>query len=157
MSNPPPSAPASLPATPRWQRWLWLTGGILSLLLGIVGILVPLLPTTPFILLAAACFSRGSARCERWLLAHPRFGPLIRDWRAYRAMPLRAKQLAWVMMAVGSLVAWLILPRLAWLPGLCCALVAVWIWRLPTRQSDGSLSQASVVSSNSGSVSPPGL
>ena len=84
------------------HRWLWLLAGALSLLLGVIGIVVPLLPTTPFVLLAAACFSRGSARWERWLLAHRQFGPIVRDWREHRAVPLRAKQFATVMMVFGS-------------------------------------------------------
>jgi uncharacterized protein len=85
-----------------WQRVLWLPAGAASLLNGIVGIFLPLLPTTPFVLLAALCFSRGSLRCEAWLLIHPRFGPMVRDWRANRAIPLPAKQLATVMMTIGS-------------------------------------------------------
>ena len=85
------------PRRPTWQRVLWLLAGGISLLLGIAGIFLPLLPTTPFVLLAAACFSRGSTRCEAWLLHHPRFGPAVRDWREHRAVPLRAKQLALVM------------------------------------------------------------
>ncbi|MES2715406.1 MAG: YbaN family protein [Pseudomonadota bacterium] len=126
----PPVTPVS--TRPLWQRVLWGTAGVLALLAGLVGIFLPLLPTTPFVLLAAFCFSRGSARLEAWLLAHPRFGPLIADWRARRAMPLRAKQLAWAMMAVGSAwAAWVLPPRWAWLPALCCTAVAVWMWRLP--------------------------
>jgi uncharacterized protein len=128
--------PAVLPQRPRWQRVLWATGGALALVTGIVGIFIPLLPTTPFVLLAAFCFSRGSARCERWLLEHPRFGPMVRDWRARRAVPLRAKQFATVMMAAGSLWAAFTLPaRLAWLPAAVCLVVAVWLWRLPTRRA----------------------
>jgi len=117
----------------RWQRVLWLLAGGCALLAGIVGIFVPLLPTTPFVLLAAFCFSRGSVRCERWLLEHPRFGPMVRDWRAHRAIPLRAKQLATVMMTVGSAWAWWVMPtRFGWLPALVCAAVAAWLWSLPT-------------------------
>ncbi len=129
-----PAPPDHPPHQPRgWQRALWLAAGGASLLLGFIGIFVPLLPTTPFVLLAAWCFSRGSVRCERWLLEHPRFGPLVRDWREHRAMPLRAKQLAIAMMAFGSAWAWWVLPpRWGWLPALCCAAVATWMWRLPT-------------------------
>jgi len=117
---------------PPWQRALWLLAGVCSLSAGIVGIFVPLLPTTPFVLLAAFCFSRGSARWERWLLQHPRFGPLVRDWRAYRAIPLRAKQLATLMMALGSAWAWWVMPRaFGWLPALLCTAVALWMWQLP--------------------------
>jgi uncharacterized protein len=123
-----------LPRRPHWQRVLWALGGLLALGTGIVGIFLPLLPTTPFVLLAAFCFSRGSSRAERWLLTHPRFGPMVRDWRLYRAIPLRAKQLAWVMMSVGSVSAFFTMPlRWAWLPAVVCAAVGVWMWRLPTR------------------------
>ena len=132
MDRPPADAPVQ---RPRWQQVLWMGAGGLALAAGIVGIFLPLLPTTPLVLLAAFCFSRGSARCERWLLEHRVFGPMVRDWRAHRAIPLRAKQLAFTMMAIGSVWAALVLPpAVAWLPGACCAAVAVWMWRLPTRQ-----------------------
>lgn len=123
---------------PRWQRWLWLVCGGVCLATGFVGIALPLLPTTPFILLAAFCFSRGSERYEHWLLTHPRFGPMVRDWRAHRAVPLRAKQFAIVTMAISSaLVAWLLPRHLGWIPGACCTVVAVWLWRLPTSRKLG--------------------
>jgi len=126
-----------LPPKPRprpfWQRLLWGMAGAVCLIAGIVGIFLPLLPTTPFVLLAAFCFSRSSRRCEQWLLSHRVFGPMVRDWRRSHAIPLRAKQLAWTMMAVGSAwAAWVLPPRWAWLPGACCAAVAYWMWRLPT-------------------------
>lgn len=120
--------------SPRWIRWAWLLAGIFSLTMGVVGIVLPLLPTTPLVLLAAFCFSRGSARCELWLLTHPRFGPMVQDWRTERALPLRAKQLATAMMALSSTLSWWLLPgALRWLPGACCIGVAIWLWRLPTR------------------------
>ena len=135
-ANAPPSpAPADL-RRPLWQRVLWLGAGLLSLVAGIVGIFLPLLPTTPFVLLAAFCLSRGSSRAERWLLDHPRLGPMVRDWRATRAIPWRAKQLAWTMMALGSAwAAWVLPGRWAWLPALCCAGLALWMWQLPTRRA----------------------
>ena len=121
---------------PRWQRVLWAVAGALALITGIVGIFLPLLPTTPFVLLAAFCFSRGSERCERWLLEHRRFGPIVRDWRARRAVPLRAKQFASVMMVLGSLWGAFALPiQVAWLPAAICAATATWLWRLPTRKA----------------------
>ncbi|NML14780.1 YbaN family protein [Azohydromonas caseinilytica] len=114
-------------------RWLWLLGGGCSLALGVVGMFLPLLPTVPFVLLAAFCFSRGSERYERWLLEHPTFGPPVRQWREQRAVPLRAKQVATLMMALSSaLAAWYLPSPWRWLPGLCCGAVALWLWRLPT-------------------------
>lgn len=121
---------------PRWQRWIWMLCGAVCLGTGIVGIVLPLLPTTPFVLLAAYCFSLGSVRYETWLLAHARFGPMVRDWRANRAVPLRAKQIASVMMLLSSMAAWWVLPvHLAWIPGAWCAAVALWLWRLPNAPS----------------------
>lgn len=65
--------------------------GLIALGLGLAGIIVPLLPTTPFLLLASACFLRGSERLHNWLMQHPRLGPYIRSFRDERAMTLRAK------------------------------------------------------------------
>ena len=138
--TPPATAPAAAAAAgvvarqPLWLRVLWLLAGLTSLALGIVGIFLPLLPTTPFVLLAAFCFSRGSTRCEAWLLNHRLFGPMVRNWRARRAIPLRAKQLAWAMMAVGSgLAAWRLPLAWCWLPAACCLAVGGWMARLPSR------------------------
>lgn len=125
---------ASAHGSPRWQRWLWGVAGAVSLALGVIGIVLPLLPTTPFVLLAAFCFARSSARYEHWLLSHPRFGPMVRDWRVYRAVPLRAKQLAWAMMVLSSALAWWTLPAsVHWIPAACCTVVGFWLWRLPSR------------------------
>lgn len=124
------------PPRPLWQRGLWLLAGAMSLAAGVVGIFLPLLPTTPFVLLATFCFSRSSTRCERWLLHHKTFGPMVRDWRRNHAIPRRAKQLAWVMMILGSVWAAVVLPtRWAWLPASCCVVVALWMWRLPDAPS----------------------
>ncbi|HEX4857476.1 MAG TPA: YbaN family protein [Usitatibacteraceae bacterium] len=120
--------------TGQTRRVLWILAGALALLTGIIGIVVPLLPTTPFVLLAAFCFARGSERCEAWLLNHPRFGPMVRDWRERRAVPLRAKQLASVMMVAGCVwSAWMLPAHLGWIPAACCVIVAAWLWRLPNR------------------------
>ncbi|WP_374662715.1 YbaN family protein [Inhella sp.] len=121
---------------PRVQRWLWLLAGFLSLGLGVVGIVTPLLPTVPLVLLAAWCFSKGSARWEAWLLAHPRFGPMVREWRASHAVPRRAKWFATLMMAASCAMAWWRAPLwAALLAGLICLSVATWLWRLPDAQT----------------------
>ena len=81
-------------------RRLWLLAGWLSLGAGLVGVVVPLLPTTPFLLLAAFCFQRGSERIHKWLVEHPRFGPPIRDWRERGAISTRAKRNAMIALVL---------------------------------------------------------
>ncbi|WP_417014776.1 YbaN family protein [Alistipes sp.] len=76
------------------MKTLFMLLGALALLLGIVGIFVPLLPTTPFLLLAAALWVRSSPRLYAWLLSHRRLGPYIRHFRENRAIPLHAKILS---------------------------------------------------------------
>jgi uncharacterized protein len=91
------------------------------------------------VLLAAFCFSRGSQRWEHWLLHHPRLGPMVRDWRATRAVPLRAKQLATLMMTLSSVWAFVTIGSMwRWAPGISCACVALWLWSLPTRRPQPS-------------------
>lgn len=78
--------------------------GVVSLGMGIIGIFVPILPTTPFLLLAASCFYRSSPKHYEWLLSHPRFGPPIRSYRTLKAIPLKAKvfSLVALWLSVGS-------------------------------------------------------
>lgn len=84
----------------RVVRSLWTAAGLLSVAVGAVGAVVPLLPTAPLMLLAAFCFARGSDRFHRWLVEHPRFGPPIRDWRAHGAISRPAKRAAVVAIAL---------------------------------------------------------
>ncbi|KFI24878.1 membrane protein [Paenirhodobacter enshiensis] len=76
------------------MRVLFLALGGMFVLLGFVGAFLPVLPTVPFLILAAGCFARSSERLENWLLSHRHFGPLLSDWRERGAIPRRAKLLA---------------------------------------------------------------
>ena len=81
------------------KRYLYLALGFICVGLGFVGIFVPGLPTTIFVLVAAWAFSRSSERFERWLLEHPIFGSLIKNWRQYRGISIKSK-----VTAVGLIV-----------------------------------------------------
>lgn len=75
-------------------RVVLLVSGWLCVGLGLIGVLLPLLPTTPFMILASICFARSSPRCHRWLLSRPHLGPAIQDWEREGAIRTRAKVLA---------------------------------------------------------------
>jgi uncharacterized membrane protein YbaN (DUF454 family) len=81
-------------------RWLLLGTGFAFVGLAGLGAVLPVLPTVPFLLVAAACFARSSARFYHWLLANRVFGPMIRDWRETRSIPLRAKVSAIALVAL---------------------------------------------------------
>ncbi len=101
------------------MRFVWLGGGWIAVALGAAGIVLPLVPTTPFLLLAAFCFARSSPRVHDWLVSHPRFGPSIRDWREHGAIGRRAK-----IAALAALAAALSVSVLAGMEGWVIALQA---------------------------------
>jgi len=78
-------------------RYLAMASGWMSLILGIIGIFLPLLPTTPFVLLSAYCFSRSSERLHSWLINQPRLGPMIQNWEQHGSISQSAKITATVL------------------------------------------------------------
>ncbi|MDA7788039.1 YbaN family protein [Sphingomonadaceae bacterium] len=88
------------------MRQLWLAGGLISVGLGAVGAFLPIMPTVPFLLLAAFCFARSNPEWEQRLLDHPQWGPQLRDWRERRAIGRRAKVAAIGAMSIGAVVTW---------------------------------------------------
>ncbi len=129
MPLPPPPVPRRLPLV----RWLYLSLALLSLLLGVIGLFLPVLPTTPFVLLAAWAAARSSPRLLGWLEQHTVFGPMISDWRRGGVVRRRAK---WLASAVMGLSAGYLLyaVRPLWIAGLalaCMAAVLIWLWRRP--------------------------
>mgnify|MGYP001803308312 CR=1 FL=1 len=80
-------------------RYLWTLAGLLALGLGVIGVVLPVLPTTPFVILAAFCFAKGSPRLAAMLENHPTFGPMIADWRAKGAIAPKYKMIAVGMMS----------------------------------------------------------
>lgn len=88
------------------KRPAFFAAGCVLVGVGFVGAFLPLLPTTPFLILAAACFARSSPRLERRLLNHRQFGPTLRSWRAQGAIPVKAKVFACIGMSAGYALFW---------------------------------------------------
>lgn len=133
-------APTPLPTTYSGPaRWLLLALAGLCVALGVIGLFLPLLPTVPFLLLAAWAAARSSPRLEQWLYGHPRFGQALRDWREGGLVPRRAKWLATGMMAASGVILLVVLPqRWAALAAIgCMACVALWLWRRPEKVPAG--------------------
>lgn len=90
-------------------RYLLFACGCLSVILGVIGIFLPVLPTTPFLLLAAACFARSSKRFYLWLVMHPKLGPWVRDYLDGQGLPLKGKIWALALMWTSiSLSMWIV-------------------------------------------------
>jgi len=85
------------------KRLWWKIAGITAVVLGIIGIVLPILPTTPFLLVAAFCFDRGSPTMHNWLISHAQLGPVIKNWNDYGAVPKSAKITAVVFMSAAFL------------------------------------------------------
>ncbi|WGV99473.1 YbaN family protein [Vibrio sp. YMD68] len=116
--------------------FLNIVGG-LSLFLGLLGILLPLLPTTPFVLLASACFMRSSPRFHQWLHGHPTLGPILTHWHQHRGVTLKVKQRGAVMIVLSFSFSIWVIPHV-WLNAALLIFMFVllaWFIRLPVIES----------------------
>ena len=137
MATPPKQTPPTPPPVQRSLaapvRWLLLAFAVLCLALGVIGIFVPGLPTTVFVLMAAWAAARSSPRLHDWLWYHPLFGAMLRDWAHGGCVGRRAKWSATILMALCSGVLLITSTRL-WIAAVasaCMACVLVWLWRRP--------------------------
>ena len=117
-------------------RVVFLALGTLFVALGIAGIFLPVLPTTPFMLLAATCYARASTRFYNWLLNNRMFGPTILEWRRYRSIPYRVKWTAIVLMGVTlsiSIVNFVPWPELQVALAIFGLLLGAYLYNIPSR------------------------
>jgi uncharacterized protein len=134
--HPDPDGPSRV--SPLVRAGLLLIGTS-ALLLGLVGIVLPVLPTTPFLLVAAACYARASTRLYAWLLGQPSLGPIITEWRRSRSLPPGMKTRALVVVAVTFAISIALVDSLALRAVLLAtgAILAVFLYRIPTARPGG--------------------
>ena len=119
-----------------WVQVVYAALGTLFLVIGIIGIFLPILPTTPFLLLATACYARSSRRFYNWLMNHPAFGPIIVEWRTYKSIPWRIKLVAMITMVLTFGSSILFFVKDGWLQmalGFFGLILLVWLYRIPSR------------------------
>lgn len=120
------------------KRGLFLLVGLSSLALGVIGIVVPLLPSVPFILLAAFCFARSSQTLHRWLMSHPWFSDALKQWQQHRAIRKGLKRRALFFTALSFCLSILVVPLL-WLKlmllTMACGLL-LFLWKIPEIDED---------------------
>jgi uncharacterized protein len=120
----------------RVVRGFFIAAGFVFVGIGLVGVVMPVLPTTPFMLLAAACFARGSERFYLWLINNRLFGPTIQEWRRHRSIPYRTKLFAIVLMSLTLAASIVFFVEDGFVQtGLAVlgVLLAGWLWLIPSR------------------------
>ena len=117
------------------KRIFYLLFGWFSLITGIIGIFLPLLPTTPLVLLAAWCFSKSSERFHTWLINHKFFGPIVSDWQSNDGIPRKSRNRAIIFMWLGMAISILMVGRFWATVGLVCIgiCVSIYLLRMPLR------------------------
>lgn len=115
------------------MRFLWAICGLICLALALVGIVLPLLPTVPFLLLAAFFFARSSDRLHGWLLSHPKLGPPIEDWQSRGAINPAAKRIATIsiVLVFGVSLILGLKPLILGIQGVVLGCVLLFIWTRP--------------------------
>lgn len=115
------------------MRFIWFISGGFVLLLAVIGIFLPLLPTVPFLLLAAFCFAKSSERAHQWLINHKSLGPPIKDWQESGAIQLSAKRMATVFIVLAFSISLIlgVSPMILGIQAAVLGCVLVFIWSRP--------------------------
>lgn len=136
--EPSAAIPDSRPRSRLAKALYGVVGGI-ALALGIIGIFLPGLPTTPFVLLAAACFAKASPRVHQWMLQHQLIGPMLRSWEEHRSLTLRTKCVAIGSMSLMIAISIWSFSGRPWIQVSLLALAAIGaatVLRIPTRPQE---------------------
>jgi uncharacterized protein len=117
-------------------RAVFFVIGVAAFVAGVLGVFLPLLPATPFFILAAGCFARAYRPFHEWMLAHKMIGPMLREWHQHRSIPYRTKMVAIVTMLLsfGSSIYFVV--KAPWLQALLAVFatgLAIWMYRIPSR------------------------
>lgn len=121
-------------------RVLLIVAGSICVVLGLIGLVLPIMPTTVFLILAAACFARASTRFYNLLLNSPAFGPAILEWRRHRSIPWRTKLIALAVTAISFAVSILLFlrdPRAQAAMAAVGVALLVFLYRVPSRDGPG--------------------
>ncbi|WP_319825199.1 YbaN family protein [Thalassovita sp.] len=115
------------------MRYIWFTLGLISLAIGFAGVVLPLVPTVPMMILAAFFFARSSERLHGWLIEHPTFGPSIQDWQERGAISAKGKRIATLSIAVVFLFSVLLglKPTILLIQAATLGAVLLFIWSRP--------------------------
>jgi len=115
------------------MRIIWAILGLISVGFGLIGIILPLIPTVPFMLLAAFFFARSSERLHAWLVEHPTFGPSIVDWQERGAISAKGKRIATLSIAAVFLIGLImgLRPMILIIQAITLSAVLIFIWSRP--------------------------
>jgi len=120
------------------KQFLWKCLGFLSLGMAYVGVVVPGIPYSPFVVFAAYCFAKSSPRMHAWIMNHKTFGPFINNWNTKRVFPLKLKFFMLASMSVSLMIMYVtgVKPIGIISTAIFMGLVAVWAWRFPSSVAD---------------------
>ncbi|MBA84124.1 YbaN family protein [Thalassobius sp. S69A] len=115
------------------MRYIWAILGLISVAIGLVGIILPLVPTVPLMILAAFFFARSSERLHNWLISHPTFGPSIQDWQDHGAISAKGKRIATLSIAVVFAISLImgLRPMILIIQAITLGAVLTFIWTRP--------------------------
>lgn len=116
------------------MRYVWATLGLISVAIGLIGVVLPLVPTVPLMLLAAFFFARSSERLHNWLITHPTFGPSIRDWQERGAISAKGKRIATLSIVFVFLISVVLglRPLILGIQAVTLSAVLTFIWSRPS-------------------------